>query len=326
MPSDQIPLAAISDALGKFPTRHGVDLRWPPHRRAVTYARRDFHLKEATVDLLNSTHKPAPCGETEPDDTDASLQKVGTRASQGRYARRGVRVSSEVIRVMLVDDHAIIRDGVRALLKATPDIQVVGEAADGKEALTVARRCAPDVVVMDLDMPRGDGATATHELSQLDPAPKVLILTMHTEEERLVPLLKSGAHGFLSKDCADRDLIDAIRVVATGEFFVRPSVARLLAASAMPNHTTSPIEEDRKYLALLSARERSVLQRVAEGYSGVEIARALGITPKTVDTYKNRIAEKLGFSHRTDYVRFALRLGLIGASTHTGTIQAGSLR
>lgn len=240
------------------------------------------------------------------------LEEVAALANQGRYARRGVPVSNRTIRVLLVDDHAILRDGLRALLHSAPDIQVVGEAANGKDAIAVAQRSAPDVVVMDLDMPGGDGATATRELSRLYPPPKVLILTMHNEEERLVPLLKDGALGYLSKECADHDLIDAIRVVASGEFFVRPTVARILAANAMPHPHELSRDEDRKKLAILSARERAVLQRFAEGYSGVEIAQMLDITPKTVDTYKNRIGQKLGFTHRTDYVRFALRLGLIG--------------
>lgn len=242
----------------------------------------------------------------------STLQGVASLATQSRYARRGVPVSNDTIRVLLVDDHAILRDALRALLNLAPDIQVVGEATDGKNAVEIAQRLAPDVVVMDLDMPGGDGETATRALSQLDPAPKVLILSMHTEEERLVPLLKDGARGYLSKDCADCDLIDAIRVVAAGEFFVRPTVARILAANAMPKRHESAMDENRKKLDLLSGRERSVLQHVAEGYTGVEIARMLDITPKTVDTYKNRIAQKLGFTHRTDYVRFALRLGLIG--------------
>jgi DNA-binding NarL/FixJ family response regulator len=247
-----------------------------------------------------------------------------TLAAESRYARRGVPVANEVIRVVLVDDHAILRDGVRALLRATPDIQVVGEAADGNEAVAVAKRSAPNVVVLDLDMPRADGATATAALSQLDPAPKVLILSMHEEDERLIPLLRNGARGYLSKDCAHEELIAAIRVVAAGDFFVRPAVARILAANAIPKRAESTVAADRKKLDLLSVRERSVLQHVAEGYSGVEIARMLSITPKTVDTYKNRIGEKLGFTHRTDYVRFALRLGLVGNDDAVGSSPASA--
>jgi len=240
------------------------------------------------------------------------LKDAAALAVQSRYARRGVPVANSIIRVMLVDDHAILRDGLRALLHTVPDIQVVGEAASGREAIGVAQRCAPDVVLMDLEMPDGDGASATVELARLETPPRVLILTMHTEEERLVPLLKAGARGYLSKDCAEADLLEAIRVVASGEFYVRPTVARILAANAMPHQPESSLDDARKKLETLSARERSVLQRVAEGYSGVEIARMLAITPKTVDTYKTRIGQKLGFTHRTDYVRFALRLRLIG--------------
>jgi DNA-binding NarL/FixJ family response regulator len=226
-------------------------------------------------------------------------------------------VSPEKIRVLLVDDHSIVRDGLRALLKSAPDIQVVGAAANGVEAVALAQRTSPDVVVMDLDMPGGNGEEATVELSRFDPAPKVLILTMHKEEERLVPLLKDGARGYLAKDCADHDLIDAIRVVASGEFFVRPNVARILA-NAVHQRTASPVDEERKLFETLSQRERAVLRYVAAGYSGVEIARMLGITPKTVDTYKTRISQKVGFTHRTDYVRFALGLGLLGDDTGSG--------
>lgn len=250
----------------------------------------------------------APAAEPAPG---ASLQTVAASIANGRFARRGVPIANDVIRVLLVDDHTILREGVRGLLRAAPDVQVVGEAANGIDAVHLASRMTPDVVVMDLDMPGGDGATATRELAQLARPPKVLILTMHTEEERLIPLLEGGASGFLSKDAAERELVDAIRVVAGGEVYVRPTVARLLAANVRPRERQSSVDEAHEKLKLLSARERSVLRLIAEGYSGVEIGRMLGVTPKTVDTYKHRIGEKLGFTHRTDYVRFALRLDLI---------------
>ena len=263
------------------------------------------------MDLHNGNRSSSGVKRPNSSDLVTPLRTAATLASQGRYARRGVPVSNQTIRVNLVDDHGIVRDGLKALLRCASDIQVVGEAANGKDAIALAERTAPDVVVMDLDMPGGDGETATLQLARLERPPKVLILTMHTEQERLVPLLKDGARGYLSKDCADHDLIDAIRVVARGEFFVRPTVARILAADAIRRRTDSPVDEDQRKLESLSARERAVLQRVAEGYSGVEIARMLDITPKTVDTYKSRIGLKLGFTHRTDYVRFALRLGLM---------------
>jgi DNA-binding NarL/FixJ family response regulator len=241
----------------------------------------------------------------------ASLHVVAASIASQPYARRGVPLTNGILRVLLVDDHTILREGVRGLLRAAPDIQVVGEAANGIDAVQVAMQCAPDVVVMDLDMPGGDGIAATLALSRLERPPKVLILTMHSEEERLIPLLEGGASGFLSKDTAERELVEAIRVVAGGDVYVRPSVARLLATSIRPRERQSSADEARLKLALLSARERSVLCLTAEGYSGVEIGRMLGVTPKTVDTYKHRIGDKLGFTHRTDYVRFALRLDLI---------------
>jgi DNA-binding NarL/FixJ family response regulator len=246
--------------------------------------------------------------------TPASLQGLTVSENRPRYLRDGVPVGDRVIRVMLVDDHTIVRDGLRGLLRAAADIQVVGEASNGVEALAAITECTPDVVIMDLDMPGGDGTTATREIAKLEHPPRVLILTMHTEEERLIPLLEGGASGFLSKDTAEHEFVEAIRVVAGGEVFVRPTVARLLAANARPHSHRSLIDEAREKLALLSGREQSVLRRIAEGYSGVEIGRMLGITPKTVDTYKNRIGQKLGFTHRTDYVRFALRLGLLDAA------------
>jgi DNA-binding NarL/FixJ family response regulator len=267
-----------------------------------------------------SRDRPAPSAAgTVSAPTGAALEQVAASVTNARYVRRGVSVSNNTIRVMLVDDHAILRDGLKVLLRSEPDIQVVGEAVDGVEAVAKAAQCAPDVVVMDLDMPGGDGATATRELSRFDKPPRVLILTMHSEEERLVPLLTGGASGFLSKDAAHEDLVHAIRVVASGEVFVRPTVARLLAANARPQ-PRPPVDDVVAKLGQLSGRERSVLRLVAEGYSGVEIGRMLGVTPKTIDTYKNRIAQKLGFSHRTDYVRLALRAGLmdIDGSGHGG--------
>jgi DNA-binding NarL/FixJ family response regulator len=263
------------------------------------------------VDLRNANRTRSRIGPSNEAAPATLLASAAALASQGRYVTRGVAVSNEPIRVILVDDHGIVRDGLKAVLRSASNIQVVGEAANGRDAIALVERTAPDVVVMDLTMPGGDGETATLELSRLKHPPKILILTMHTEEERLVPLLKDGARGYLSKDCADHDLIDAIRVVAAGEFFVRPAVARILAADAIRRRNEPPLQEDQRKFESLSGRERAVLQRVAEGYSGVEIGRMLDITPKTVDTYKNRIGVKLGLAHRTDYVRFAMRLGLM---------------
>jgi DNA-binding NarL/FixJ family response regulator len=241
-----------------------------------------------------------------------SLRVVGSPSN--RDLHRGLPASNRAIRVMIVDDHKLVREGLRGLLRSAPGIEVVGEASNGGEAVAAIAQGCPDVVVMDLDVPGGDGATLTRKIATLANPPRILILTMRAEDERLIAPLKDGASGFLSKDTDQREFVEAIRVVASGELFVPPTVAQLLAANAMPHvHHPSPLDEAREKLALLSPRERSVLRLVAEGYSGVEIARLLGITPKTVDTYKNRIGQKLRFTHRTDYVRFALRLGLLEA-------------
>lgn len=240
-----------------------------------------------------------------------SLTSLGAALADRPCSRRGIGQSAEVIRVLVVDDHVMFRDGLKALLRNAPDVVVAGEASDGEEALRTIERSVPDVVVMDLDMPGGDGAAATAAIAAMDRPPKVLVLSMHSEEERLIPLLKSGASGFLSKDAAASELVDAIRAVAAGEIYVRPRVARLLAAGMRPTRRRTAADEARAKLATLSERERAVLCHVAEGYNGPEIGRKLGITAKTVDTYKQRIGEKLGLAHRVEYVRFALTAGLI---------------
>lgn len=242
-----------------------------------------------------------------------SLEHIGAALSTRPYARRGVAPSPGMIRVLLVDDHTIVRQGLKALLGGLGDIAVIGEAATGHQALSIAEQLAPDVVVMDLDMPDGDGLEATRDITAIEHPPKVLVLTMYAEEEYLIPLLRQGASGFLSKEAAARELADAIRAVCAGEVYVRPSVARLLAASVRPKPSRTPADLALADFARLSEREQTVLRMIAEGYNGPEIGRELGITAKTVDTYKKRIEEKLGLDHRTSYVRFALTAGLIGA-------------
>jgi len=246
---------------------------------------------------------------TSPDSGSADpLQAVGAALAARPYARRGVAPRDEPVRVVLVDDHAVLRVGLRALLERTPDVTVVGDGCNGIEAVTLAQQLTPDVVVLDLDMPGGDGATATRALCALEHPPKVLILSMHAEEEQLIPLLEDGATGYLSKEAAGRDLVAAIRVVASGDIYVRPHVARLLAGSM--RRRGAPDARRRAYESL-SDREQLVVRLMAEGYSGVEIGQQLGISNKTVDTYKQRIEKKLGITHRTEYVRLALSLDLI---------------
>jgi DNA-binding NarL/FixJ family response regulator len=241
-----------------------------------------------------------------------TLSEVGRELASRPYARRGVSPSGQMIRVLLVDDHNLVRAGVKLVLRAFPDICVVGEASDGHQAVAMATRLRPDIVVMDLDMPNGDGITATRSLQRELPGVRVLIVTMHTEEEMLLPLLAAGARGFLSKAAVDRDLSDAIRVIAAGDVYVRPIVAHELA-HARRERTPEQLDA-RARMARLSKREQSVLTLTARGYNGPEIGAQLGITAKTVDTYKQRIEDKLGMSHRSEYVRFAIEAGVLGDS------------
>jgi len=217
-------------------------------------------------------------------------------------------MSMEHIRVLLVDDHAILRSGLKAVLGAARDIEVVGEASNGREALDQVQRLAPDVVVMDLTMAEMDGITATRALGERENPPRVLVLTMHAEEEYLLPVLEAGASGYLVKSAADRELIEAVRTVARGDMYVSPSAGRVLARGIRKKDEHAEL---RARYDKLTEREQVVLRLVAAGYTAPEIGEQLYISPKTVDTYKQRVNEKLGLQHRNDYVNLALKLGLL---------------
>ncbi len=214
--------------------------------------------------------------------------------------------SGRKIRVLLADDHAVLRAGLKALLNAEPDIEVVGEAADGAEAVDRASETRPDVIVMDIQMPRMSGLEATRALRARSLPAKVLILTMHAESQYLLPLLEAGGSGYVLKSGADRELIEAIRTVHRGEVFLYPAATKLLVDGYLDRST----REDDPYDGL-TEREREVLKLVAEGYSGTEIAERLVISPKTVDTYRERIMQKLGIRHRYELVRYALKKGML---------------
>ena len=217
-------------------------------------------------------------------------------------------MSAPPIRVILADDHAVVRAGLRAVLGASPDIQVVVEASDGAEAITLAETLDPDVVIMDLTMDGVDGAAATREIVSRKLRARVLVLTMHAEEDYLIPIIEAGASGYLMKNAADRELVDAVRTVARGDMFIRPSAARILAQGITRK---DPLDAERARFDRLTDREQNVLRLTAQGYSAPEIGERLFISPKTVDTYKQRIGDKLGLTHRAGYVAFALKLGLL---------------
>ncbi len=211
------------------------------------------------------------------------------------------------IRVLLADDHTMFRAGLKALLEPEGRVEVVGEASDGDEAVEKARTLKPDVVVMDLSMPGTNGLDATRSIASLGLDCKVLVLTVHAEEEYLVPVVEAGGSGYLTKTSADKDLIEAIKVVARGEVYLPPRAATLL----LQQYKAAEDDEDSQSLRDLSAREQEVLALTAEGYSSREIGKKLFISPKTVDTYRSRIMRKLELNHRSELVRFALRVGLL---------------
>lgn len=213
---------------------------------------------------------------------------------------------ADPIKVLLVDDHAMFRAGIRALLEAEGRVEVVGEAASGDEAVDRVRELKPDVVVMDLAMPGSNGLEATRRINALGLDTAVLVLTVHAEEEYLVPVVEAGASGYLTKTSADTDLLEAIKVVSRGQVFLPPSAATLLL------RRYKDMEEGQGAgLTDLSTREQEVLALTAEGFSSREIGQKLFISPKTVDTYRARIMDKLGLTHRSELVRFALEVGLL---------------
>ena len=216
---------------------------------------------------------------------------------------------SDTIRILLVDDHAVLRSGLKSLLDAEEDMVVVAEAATGEDGLERAQRLKPDVVVMDLAMPGMGGMEATRQITALGLGTKVLVLTMHAEEEYLLAVLEAGGSGYVHKTSADHDLINAIRTVSKDEVFLYPSAAKLL----LKGFKTKREPDGPDPLAKLTERERDVLRQTVEGYSSSEIGEKLFISPKTVDTYRARVMEKLGLTHRSELVRIALETGLLKA-------------
>lgn len=211
-------------------------------------------------------------------------------------------------RVLVVDDHAVVRVGIKAVLAGAPDLEVVGEASDGEAALRAVTDLRPDVVVMDLAMSPMDGLTALRALSRRPDPPPVLALTMHDEHDYLVPALEAGALGYVVKSAAGSELLDAVRTVARGDAWVRPAAAPLLASRLTRRADRSGLRE--RYDAL-SDREREVFLLLAQGHGTTGIGERLHLSPKTVDTYRRRVNAKLEVVERADYVRVALQLGLL---------------
>lgn len=207
------------------------------------------------------------------------------------------------IRVLLADDHAMMRDGLQALLQAAADIEVAGSASNGREALRLAAELNPDVIVMDITMPDMNGLEALALLREKHPRIRVVMLSMHSSSEHVYRALNAGAAGYLLKESAGEDIVTAIRRVHAGRSYMSPALAALERRSAPRSDGGGP-------LASLSSRERQVLQLVVEGRSSSEIAALVHLSPKSVDTYRSRLMKKLGVGDLPALVKFAVRHGL----------------
>jgi DNA-binding NarL/FixJ family response regulator len=214
------------------------------------------------------------------------------------------------INVFLADDHMVVREGLKTLIAAQPDMAVVGEASDGEAALQQIQDCRPDVVIMDISMPGLNGIQTTERLRQLCPEVKVLVLSVHDDTSYLRQMLAVGAAGYILKHTAADALIQAIRIVAAGGLYLEPS----LAEHVVGRYVRRPAAATELLGAELSEREREVVQRVVQGYSNKEIATQLSLSVKTVETYRARALEKLGLTSRSALVRYALERGWLHTS------------
>lgn len=211
------------------------------------------------------------------------------------------------IRVLVVDDQQMIREGIALILKSQPDIEVVGEASDGREALERVEETRPDVVLMDISMPHLNGIDATVLVKRRFPQVKVLVLTVHDAEGYILQLLRAGASGYIVKKAAGDELVEAIRSVCRGDYYLHPTVTRQVIQEYMRH-----MQEGTRYPEdVLTERERQIVQLAAEGYKNREIAEQLGISLKTVETHRANIMQKLNISDRVELVRYAIRAGII---------------
>lgn len=212
------------------------------------------------------------------------------------------------IRLLLADDHTVLRAGLKALFNAQPDMEVVAEASDGEEAIRMSRELSPDVVLMDISMPGINGFKATSEIRKQNPAVKILALTMHEDDSYLHQMLRAGADGYVPKKAADTELMAAIRASYRGEHFIHSSVASGLVTMARQQE---PELLKNKGAGVLSQREVEVLQLLALGYTNQQIAEELCLSVKTVESYRARIKAKLGLEGRAHLVRYAIEIGLL---------------
>ena len=212
-------------------------------------------------------------------------------------------MSVKLFRILLADDHAVVRTGFRRILEAQPDMEVVGEVANGRDAVDQAASLQPDLVIMDVTMPELNGIEATRRICESSPKTRVLALSMHRDSVYVREILRAGARGYLLKDSSEADFVGAVRAIAQGEGYLSPAVSEAVL-SDYRKHVTNPID-------LLTSREREVLQWIAEGKTNKEIATGLNLSVYTVEAHRGKIMEKLNLHSAGEMVRFAIRNGLI---------------
>ncbi len=211
------------------------------------------------------------------------------------------------LRILIVDDHAVVRAGIRSLIEGQPDLEIVGEASGGEEAIQKTAELRPELVLMDIAMPGMSGIEATRRIKKDFPGTMILVLTMHDDEEFFFPVLRAGASGYVLKEVEPQDLLNAIRVVHQGQVFFSPAVARVLLEGFV---TASPDARDEKYRSL-TAREKEVLRFAATGQTNRKIAEELFLSARTVEKHRQAVMHKLGLDKREDLTKYALRQGLI---------------
>lgn len=214
------------------------------------------------------------------------------------------------IKVFLADDHAVVRDGLRLILEAEADISVIGEASDGRQAVHQIKQLSPDIVVMDIAMPELNGIEATKQIKETCPSTRIVVLSMYSNREHIFRALEAGASGYLLKELAGQEVVKAVRVLHSGHYYLCDRISEIMIDDYLHQRhtasTQSPLEQ-------LSAREREVLQLVVNGKSSTEIADILYLSPKTVETYRSRLMQKLGISNIPMLVKFAIQHGLTTA-------------
>ncbi len=212
------------------------------------------------------------------------------------------------IRILLADDHTILRAGLKMMLNAQPDMEVVGEAQDGRQAIQETQRLVPDIILMDITMPDMNGIEATRQIKKLLPDIRILILTMHEHDEYVFQALRAGASGYMLKEAADTELISALHIIQSGQFYLSPMAQSVMVGDYLQRVR---VGEEKDSYSSLTEREREILKLVAEGYTNNQIAERLVISPKTVDTHRTHIMDKLNLHSRAELVKYAMRRGLL---------------